>query len=107
MIHESRLFLNHLDPVPVPENPSIDQARQALAVLMHPFERFPFASPMDRAALLAALLTAVERPRCLPLRPSGLTHQRTRIRENAAGVLCWRTGDGWAGGSEAAHRWTR
>lgn len=66
---ESRLFLNHLDPVPVPENPSIDQARQALAVLMHPFERFPFASPMDRAALLAALLTAVERP-ALPTAPA-------------------------------------
>lgn len=66
---ESRLFLNHLDPLSVPDNPSIEQARKSLAVLMRPFERFPFATPLDRAALLAALLTAIERP-ALPTAPA-------------------------------------
>ena len=58
-------FLLHFgedDPMPVPEHPTKEQAKIALRTLWHPFEKFPFAGPLDRAAHLAALLTAVVRP---------------------------------------------
>ena len=55
--------------VPVPERPTREQAEQALATLWRPFKEFPFASPLDRAAHLAAVLTAIVRP-TLPTVPA-------------------------------------
>lgn len=46
----------------VTAHPSKAQAMTALESLMHPFRDFPFCSPLDRAVLLAALLTAAVRP---------------------------------------------
>lgn len=46
----------------VPRSPSLADARAALARLMRPFRAFRFAGPLDRGALLAALLMAVARP---------------------------------------------
>lgn len=52
-----------------PERPTHEEARAALARLWKPFEKFPFVGPLDRAAHLAALLTAVARP-SLPTCPA-------------------------------------
>lgn len=46
----------------IPARPTEAEARAALDVLVHPFRAFPFVGPLDRGALLAALLTAVCRP---------------------------------------------
>lgn len=46
----------------VPECPTQQQAAEALAALMKPFDKFPFASPLSRAAHLAAVITAAIRP---------------------------------------------
>lgn len=54
---------------PVIERPTIEQARQALAVLMEPFGSFPFVDAAAKGALLSALLTAVVRP-VLPTAPA-------------------------------------
>ena len=49
-------------------SPSLEEASRAIESLMHPFRDFPFCGPLDRAVLLAALLTAAVRP-SLPLAP--------------------------------------
>lgn len=54
---------------PVIAQPTMEQARKALAVLMEPFEAFPFVDAAARGAMLAALLTAVVRP-VLPTAPA-------------------------------------
>ncbi len=54
---------------PIPMRPSREQASQALATLMLPFENFPFVEPLDRAVLLTGLLTAAVRP-VLPTAPA-------------------------------------
>lgn len=46
----------------VPERPTDTQVTAALDRLMHPFKDFPFAGPLDRSVLLAAVLTAAIRP---------------------------------------------
>lgn len=50
------------DTVFVAAQPSKTQALAALETLIHPFQYFPFCSPLDRAVLLATLLTAAVRP---------------------------------------------
>lgn len=55
--------------VSVPEQPAAEQAAEALDALWKPFVAFPFVSPLDRAAHLAAILTAVVRA-SLPTAPA-------------------------------------
>ncbi len=56
------LLADHPDNWPaIPERPSADAVREALATLWEPFEHFPFASALDRGVHLAACLTAVQR----------------------------------------------
>lgn len=50
------------DVVPVPAHPTKSEAKAALEALMFPFKDFPFCAPLDRAVLLAAILTAAVRP---------------------------------------------
>lgn len=69
---ETQLFL-HLpsgqEMPKVPTEPSIDDARQAVATVMAPFDKFPFFSSLDRSVLMAALLTASVRG-SLPTAPA-------------------------------------
>lgn len=59
----TQLFLDmQSDPLPVPDRPTQEQVRLALDVLMQPFDGFKTATPLDRGVLLAAILTAVQRP---------------------------------------------
>lgn len=53
----------------IPETPSLDNVRAALATLWKPVSRFPYAAPEDAGATLALLLSAVERP-VLPTCPA-------------------------------------
>ena len=57
-----------VDVVPVPHNPTREEALAALKALLTPFANFPFCTSLDRAVLLAALLTAAVRP-ALPVSP--------------------------------------
>jgi hypothetical protein len=57
------------EPFTVPAQPTEQQAREALEFLWTPFESFPFVGPLDRAAHLAAILTAAVRP-ILPTSPA-------------------------------------
>lgn len=50
------------EPVEIPSEPTLTDAKEALAALWHPFRLFPFCSPLDKAVHLAALLSAVVRP---------------------------------------------
>jgi len=54
--------------VHVPERVNEAAAMQALGVLWHPFREFDCADKLDRGVLLAAILTAIERP-ALPTAP--------------------------------------
>ena len=66
----SRLLLDVSEQLPpIPATVEIEQVREAVGVLMHPFKDFPFCTALDRAIMLAALLTAVQRP-VLPTAPS-------------------------------------
>ena len=49
------------DYPPIPEKPSPDAARRALAELLEPVCDFPFARPEHRSAWLAAMLTPIAR----------------------------------------------
>ena len=62
--HVSRLFYDPGAETPpiVPEAPTAEEIDAALDAIMAPFEYFPFAGVLDRSVLLAALLSAVERP---------------------------------------------
>lgn len=53
----------------VPERPAVVDALAAMDRLLYPFRDFPYTSSVDRAVLLAALLTAVVRP-VLPTAPA-------------------------------------
>jgi putative DNA primase/helicase len=56
------LFMNSgTDFPPVPQNPTREDAMQALAVLKEPFKDFPFAAPHDRSVALSAVLTGLIR----------------------------------------------
>ena len=54
--------------LPVPTHPDKDDALYSLAVLMSPFQEFPFCRAVDRSILLASLLTGIQR-RLLPTAP--------------------------------------
>lgn len=56
-------------PMHIPEAPTRRDSVAALEFLLKPFEAFPFATPLDRAVHLAALLTAAVRP-ILPTSPA-------------------------------------
>jgi hypothetical protein len=57
------LYAPAVDPAPrVPRAASVDDALAALRVLNDPIREFPFATPVDRAVALAAMLTAIVRP---------------------------------------------
>lgn len=63
------LYVNDdLESVRVPTAPGKEAVAAALAELWGPFELFPFAGPIDRGVMLAALFTAVVR-RALPTAP--------------------------------------
>jgi hypothetical protein len=53
---------------PIPEQPGIEEARNALAALKRPFREMPFVTETDRAVAIADVLTAVVR-RILPVAP--------------------------------------
>lgn len=59
---ETQLLLMLAEAVHVPSAPGREQAREALRTLWFAFEEFPFCGAVDRAVMLAALLTAVQRP---------------------------------------------
>lgn len=78
----------------IPENPSMDDLREAWKLLWQPVAEFPFVSNVDRAVAVAAMLTATVR-RTLPKAPafsfdapvagSGKTLLATCIAELAGG----------------------
>jgi hypothetical protein len=53
----------------IPVRPTLEQAREALNMLMQPFQKFPFVDATAKGALLAAILTAAIRP-VLPTAPA-------------------------------------
>jgi len=53
----------------VPVRPTLKQARDALDLLLHPFQTFPFVDANARGAMVAAILTAAVRP-VLPTSPA-------------------------------------
>ena len=60
---KTRLLLDVSEEMyPITENPTVDELRQAFDYLWKPFENFPFCEPVDRAVMLCALITAVQRP---------------------------------------------
>lgn len=65
---ETQLLLMLRDKASVQMAPSVEQARESLRFLWRPFAEFPFCGPVDRAVMLAAILTAVQRP-ALPTAP--------------------------------------
>lgn len=67
----SRLFFDPMgqEVLSVPLNPTVEEAQSALTTLMAPFTDFPFVDANAKGAMLAALLTAVERP-VLPTSPA-------------------------------------
>ena len=56
------------EPLLIPENPTLEQAREALECLWRPFALFPLVDAVDRGVVLQGLLTAVLRP-SLPTAP--------------------------------------
>jgi|SRR5690554_3068771 len=50
------------EPLPVPSNITTEQAEQALETLMAPFRDFAVNTALDKGVLLAAILTAIQRP---------------------------------------------
>lgn len=66
----SQLYLNMASDIPaVPGVVNDETAKRALNVLMQPFVEFDIRTPVDRGALLAAILTAIQRP-MLPAAPA-------------------------------------
>lgn len=60
---KTQLYLDmYQDPLPIPDEVTVDKARAALDFLMHPFKGFMTATPLDKGVLLAGVLTAVQRP---------------------------------------------
>jgi putative DNA primase/helicase len=58
----------HLTPEYVPERPTIEQAREALALFLDLLDEFPFVATVDRAVALSGLLTPVLRG-AIPVAP--------------------------------------
>ncbi|MBQ0754231.1 MAG: hypothetical protein KBT87_02150 [Gammaproteobacteria bacterium] len=60
---KTQLYLDMQDnPPPVPAAVNTAEAMKALDTLMQPFNKFCVATPLDRGVLLAAILTAIQRP---------------------------------------------
>lgn len=60
---QTRLLLDVSEELyPITERPTADELRQAFDYLWKPFENFPFCEPVDRAVMLCALVTAIQRP---------------------------------------------
>lgn len=58
----SGLYLNYTgQPVTLPDNPTREDALNALDVLLEPLSEFPFVSDLDRSVALSGILTAVIR----------------------------------------------
>ena len=68
---ESQIFLDLKEPAIVPESPTIEDCKNALEIILYPFKDFPFCSQLDKAVLLAAVLTGVLRP-ALPTAPASV-----------------------------------
>lgn len=67
---KTQLYLDLQDSAaPVPDRPTLEQVRGAVAMLLQPFDGFQTASALDRSALLCAILTAIVRP-ILPQAPA-------------------------------------
>lgn len=68
---ETRLLFDPMgeDAPDVPMRPTLEQALDALDLLLHPFQTFPFVDANAKGALLAAILTAAVRP-VLPTSPA-------------------------------------
>ena len=69
----------------VPAQPTRIEAEAALELLMDVLAEFSFAAPTDRAAALAAILTAAVRP-CLNLAP--IFHVRAHMPGSGKSYLC-------------------
>lgn len=92
---ETRLVLALDDALEIRETPSLDDAIGALDELRYPWSQFPYASDLDRAVMLAGVLTAVVRA-VLPTAPiiagdaaaagSGKTLMMTSLGVLAGGV---------------------
>lgn len=63
------LFDTKATTLPVPSMPTANEANLAYETVMAPFKDFPFVEPIDRAVLLAAILSACIRP-ALPSSPA-------------------------------------
>jgi hypothetical protein len=70
---------------PIPDEPSRDDATQALQVLLAPIAEFPWLEPCDRAAALAAILTALIRR---SLRTAPLFAFRAPKMSSGKSLLC-------------------
>jgi hypothetical protein len=47
---------------PIPENPTLDEIKAAVAIVWKPWAGYKFASEDDRAAMFAAIITTIVRP---------------------------------------------
>jgi hypothetical protein len=56
------LYIPSMDFLPVPENPTQEEAKAAAKTISEVFKEFPLASDDDRVVPLAALLTVIARP---------------------------------------------
>ena len=66
---QTGLFNDRSMIFPEPPLPTLDHARRAVEVLLYPFSKYQFDDPVaGQALLLAAILTAIERP-FLPVAP--------------------------------------
>lgn len=107
------LVLDGVDAiVPLPDRPSTEQAAEALAMLWKPFSEFPFVGPLDRAAHLGALLTAVVRP-SLPTAPAFAYDApvqgsgKTLLARCVAALATGNEPDGWPASAGADDEETR
>ncbi|MBK5936159.1 hypothetical protein [Halorhodospira halophila] len=89
------LLADHPDGWPcIPEEPSAEQIRQALTRLWEPFEHFPFVDALSRSILLAALLTAVQRPMLETAPAFGLNAYKAGSgKSKAAKAIAWLGGE--------------
>lgn len=63
--HEETGIYSHFEPdalPPLPDKPNQAEIVGAIQTAMHPWSRYHFASPEDRGAMLAAIMTAICRP---------------------------------------------
>ncbi|MDY0207352.1 MAG: hypothetical protein RBR82_12130 [Pseudomonas sp.] len=95
---QNELFLDMPDtPPPIATLHSTSDLRLTYESLMQPFKDFPVASPLDRGALLASILTAIQRPALntapaigidAPVQGSGKTFLALCLAALASGKTC-------------------